>query len=131
MNRGSEGEPLPVHAFSGRSLEEVTLDRAVNGELGPDDLRIHPDTLRHQARVAEDAGNPQLAENLRRAVELTAIGDDELLRIYEALRPGRSTGEELEAIAARLERSEAPLCAAFVREAAGVYAGRGLLRQTH
>jgi propanediol dehydratase small subunit len=119
---------MTTHALSGRPLEEITLERAVAGDLTPDDLRIHPDTLRHQAQVAEDGGNPQLAANLRRAVELTGVADDELIRIYEALRPARSTRDELEAVAALLERGGAPSCAAFVREAAEVYERRGLLR---
>jgi propanediol dehydratase small subunit len=76
--------------------------------------------------VAEQNGNPQLADNLRRAAELTALDDKEVLGIYEALRPGRSSPAELETIASRLESSEAPLCAALVREAAAVYGRRGL-----
>jgi propanediol dehydratase small subunit len=89
---------------------------------------VHPDTLRHQAGVAEAHGNPQLGENLRRAAELTALPDDEVLEVYEALRPGRSSAAGLETIAARLAAAEAPLCAALVREAAEVYARRGLLK---
>ena len=54
--------------------------------------------------------------------------DDELLAIYTALRPGRSTAEELEAAAARLDGVGRPATAAFVREAAAVYAERSLLR---
>ena len=112
---------------AGRS-SELTLEAAVRGDLSPADLRVHPDTLRHQAEVAEAHGNPQLGENLRRAAELTALPDDEVLAIYEALRPGRSTAAGLADIAARLEAADAPLCAALVREAAEVYDRRGLLR---
>jgi propanediol dehydratase small subunit len=115
-------------ALSERPIYELTLEAAARGELSPADLRIHPDTLRHQAEVAETHGNPQLGENLRRAAELTALPDDEVLAIYEALRPGRSTAAGLEAVAMRLDEAGAPLCAALVREAAEVYARRGLLR---
>jgi propanediol dehydratase small subunit len=120
-------QPTP-RALSGRSIEELTLEAAVRGELSPADLRVHPETLRRQAAVAEDHGNPQLGVNLRRAAELTALGDDEVLAIYEALRPGRATAAELETIAGRLEAAGAPLCAALVREAAAVYARRGILK---
>jgi propanediol dehydratase small subunit len=50
------------------------------------------------------------------------------MSMYEALRPHRSTAEELELLARRLEAYPAPLSAALVREAADVYVRRGLLR---
>jgi propanediol dehydratase small subunit len=127
-NGGSGAGAFSAHALSGRPIDDITLEAAVSGDLSPADLRVHPDTLRHQADVAEAHGNPQLGENLRRAAELTALPDDEVLAIYEALRPGRSTAPGLESIAARLEAAGAPLCAALVREAAEVYARRGLLK---
>jgi propanediol dehydratase small subunit len=125
---GGAGGGFAARALSGRPIEEITLEAAVRGDLSPADLRVHPDTLRHQAGVAEAHGNPQLGENLRRAAELTALPDDEVLEIYEALRPGRSTAAGLAAVAARLSAAGAPLCGALVREAAEVYARRGLLK---
>ena len=80
-----------VRALSGRPVEELTLEAVRQGEIGLEDLRIHPETLERQATIAEEHGNPQLAENLRRAAELTRLGDDEVLAIYAALRPGRAT----------------------------------------
>jgi propanediol dehydratase small subunit len=118
-----------TRALSGRPLEELTLEAAVSGDLSPADLRVHPDTLRRQAAVAEAHGNPQLGENLRRAAELTALPDEEVLGIYEALRPGRCSRAELDALAARLDGAAAPLCAALVREAAAAYERRGILRR--
>lgn len=115
-------------AKSGRPVDEITLDAVRAGEIGPDDIRIHPDTLEHQAGVAERSGNPQLAANFRRAAELTALPDADVMAIYEALRPRRSTRAELEAIAERLASAGATLNAALVREAADAYEARGLLR---
>jgi len=115
-------------AYSGRPADELTLDALRREELGADDVRIHPETLEHQARVAEEHGNPALAENFRRAAELASIPEREVLALYEALRPRRSTRDELESLAASLAARSAPRCAALVREAAGVYARRGLLR---
>lgn len=115
-------------AKSGRPVDQITLDAVRAGEISADDIRIHPDTLEHQAAVAERAGNPQLAANFRRAAELTALPDDEVMAIYEALRPGRSTRAELEGIADRLSSAGASLNAALVREAADAYEARGLLR---
>lgn len=117
-----------TRAFSGRDASELTVARLVRDELAPDDVRIHPETLEHQAQVAERHGNPQLAENFRRAAELALVGEDEVMALYDALRPHRSTADELAALATRLDGVPAPRCAALVREAAEVYARRGLLR---
>jgi propanediol dehydratase small subunit len=105
---------------------ELSVDAVVAGELGPDDIRISPETLRHQAEVARAHGNPQLAANFERAAELTALEESEILALYELLRPGRATGDELRARADELEARSAPLCAGFVREAAAVYERTGL-----
>src|SRR6476646_3425499 len=83
--------------------------------------------LRLQAEVAGGAGRSQLADNLRRAAELTPLADETILEIYTALRPGRSSAAELESWAERLDAHGAPLNAAFVRDALRVYTLRGLL----
>jgi propanediol dehydratase small subunit len=115
-------------AFSGRMAEELTLDRLARGELAADDVRIHPDTLEHQAAIAEQHANPQLAANFRRAAELALLPEADVMALYEALRPHRASAGELEDLATGLEEVPAPLCAALVREAARVYSRRGLLR---
>jgi propanediol dehydratase small subunit len=119
-------QALSVQALSGRPVGELTLEAVRRGEVGLPDLRIHPGTLEHQAQVAKEHGNPQLAENLRRAAELTTLGDDEVLAIYEALRPGRSTAAQLTTLAASLEARSLPRCAALLTEAAEIYTRRGL-----
>ena len=119
--------PDLVETPSGLALEEVTLESARAGTLVAADVRATSVTLRRQAEVARVAGRTQLADNLDRAAELTRVPDEEMLEIYTALRPGRSTAGALEAWARRLEGWEAPLTAAFVREAAGVYVERGLV----
>ena len=116
-----------TRAFSERDSAELTLDRLARDELETDDVRIHPATLLAQARVAEQHGNPQLATNFRRAAELALVPEDAVMALYEALRPHRSTAEDLEGLATRLDAYPAPTCAALVREAAAVYARRGLL----
>ena len=119
--------PDLVTTPAGVALGDVTLESARAGGLGADEIRATPATLRLQAEVARAAGRSQLAQNLERAAELAAVPDDLLLEIYTALRPRRATAEELEAWAARLEGFDAPMTAAFVREAAAAYADRGLL----
>jgi propanediol dehydratase small subunit len=115
-----------VRALSGKAAEGLTVDAIRAGEVGVADLRIHPETLERQAMVAEKHENPQLADNLRRAAELTQLPDDEVLAIYEALRPGRSTAAQLTELAGSLGERGLPRCAALVAEAAEVYARRGL-----
>jgi propanediol dehydratase small subunit len=98
--------------------------------LSEDDLRIRAETLRAQARVAREAGYKQLAANLTRAAELTAVPNDELLKMYDFLRPGRASYETLIALAERLETLyAAPETGRFIREAAAVYKERNLLRR--
>jgi propanediol dehydratase small subunit len=120
--------PDLVRTASGLSLDQVTLSAAIAGEIGSEDLRATPETLRRQSAVALAAGRTQLADNLARAAELAGVPSETILEIYTALRPHRSTAAEIDAWAYRLEEEfEAPLCAAFVREAAAAYADRGLL----
>ena len=129
--------PLMEHAAetlqsaSGRKLSDITLDAASAGELEIGDLQIHAETLRAQAEIARQAGFHQLAANLARAAELTAVPNADLLCMYEQLRPGRASYEELSALADLLEqRYHAIETARMVREAATVYQARGLLRRS-
>ena len=116
--------PDLVRTPGGLALDELEL----HGEnVTSPELRATPETLRLQAEVARAAGRPQLADNLLRAAELAPLPDETILEIYAALRPRRSSAAELAAWAERLEGWDAPATAAFVREAAQVYAQRGLL----
>ncbi len=116
-----------VRAQSGRPLDALTLEQARAGKLSADDLRIHPDTLREQARLAAEAGWRQLAANLRRAAELADMPHERVLAIYEALRPYRVTHERLLAMAAEVETEFGAVeTAALIRQAAAAYRQRGL-----
>jgi propanediol dehydratase small subunit len=119
-----------IRAASGRLLADITLEAAEQGRLSPADLQITAETLQAQAEIARQAGYPQLADNLTRAAELTAVPNEELLRMYELLRPRRATWQELMALAETLERDyQAPANAQLVREAASVYQARNLLKR--
>src|SRR5689334_20163765 len=88
-----------LRAISGRPLGSITLGAAETGELEIADLQISADTLRTQAAIANQAGYAQLAANLARAAELTAVPNAEVLRMYELLRPGRASYDELTELA--------------------------------
>jgi propanediol dehydratase small subunit len=119
---GRDGDA--VRTPGGLRLDELSLD---DPRVTSDELRATPDTLRLQADVAEASGRAALAANLRRAAELASVPQDVVLELYTALRPRRSTAAGLETWAARLEEGGAVATAAFVRDAAEVYAARGLL----
>lgn len=126
--RECQAETLRAH--SGRRLNEITAEALAAGELGGDDLRSHADTLRRQAEIARAGGYPQLAANLLRAAELTVVPNEEMLKIYESLRPERASYDELTRLADYLDTTYgARENAAFIREAAEVYRERGLLRR--
>lgn len=125
-----EHQPERLRAASGRAFADITLDAAVSGELSADDLRIRAETLRAQAEIARQGGYPQLAANLERAAELTAVPNEKLLEMYNQLRPHRCSFEELQMLAQMLrDEYAAPVTAAFVEEAAQVYRARGLLKR--
>ncbi len=121
--------PQTLRAASGRPLSELTPEAVRDNALSMADLQISGETLRAQAAVALEAGYAPLAENLLRAAELTAVPNEEVLRMYGLLRPGRATQAELLALAGVLEAQyAAPECARLVRAAAEVYAARGLVK---
>jgi propanediol dehydratase small subunit len=121
---GARGQ---VRAASGKAVDEITLDAALSGKVGARDVAISAETLRVQADFAERGGNRQLAENLRRAAELVAFEDDELLHFYELLRPGRASAEQLESLAVTLSERGAQQCASLVREAREAYLRRSVI----
>jgi propanediol dehydratase small subunit len=116
-----------VRSQTGRTADELTVDEIRSGAISAADAAVDPDTLRRQADFAERGGNPQLADNLRRGAELALFSDDDVLRFYDALRPGRSSVAELEAIAGELDAGGAVTCSALVREAIQHYRRRGLI----
>jgi propanediol dehydratase small subunit len=118
-----------IYTFSGRSIDELNVQGILSGELTAEDFRIHGERLNHQAKVADEAGYNQLAENLRQAAELTHMSNEEILEIYNTLRPRRTSYTEMIAMADRLENErKAHLTASLLREAAEVYLKRGIVK---
>ena len=118
-----------IYTFSGRSIDELNVQGILSGELTSEDFRIHGERLNHQAKVADEAGYTQLAGNLRQAAELTHMSNEEILQIYNTLRPRRTSYTEMIDMADRLENErKAPLTASLLREAAEVYLKRGIVK---
>ncbi|EIW0581351.1 diol dehydratase small subunit [Klebsiella pneumoniae] len=97
----------PEHILTptGKPLTDITLEKVLSGEVGPQDVRISRQTLEYQAQIAEQMQRHAVARNFRRAAELLAIADE-------------------------LEHTwHATVNAAFVRESAEVYQQRHKLRK--
>lgn len=124
-----EKHPELLKTQTGKSVEEITIENILAGEISPDDCKISPETLELQAQIQDSFGNPQIAANFRRAAEMTRIPDERILEIYNCLRPNVSSKEELIKIADELEEEyDARINAALVREAAEVYESRKMLK---
>ena len=119
----------PVRSASGRGLDELTIDALHAGRINAEDFRISRAQLDAQSAAAEAGGYRQLAENLRRAAELTGLPNDRVFDIYAMLRPGRASVSELHDLAAELRRQDMPRVAAFIVEAADAYGTRGIAKR--
>ena len=119
----------PIRTGSGRTLDELTIDALRAGRLAAGDFRISRAQLDAQADAAEAGGYRQLAENLRRAAELTWLPNDRAFEIYAMLRPGRASVAELHDLAADLRRQNMARVAAFILEAAEAYGRRGVAKR--
>lgn len=117
-----------VKTPTGKNIGEINLDNVLNENVDIKDVRISGEMLLAQAQIAESAGKTQLGENLRRAAELTQVPDDTIIKMYDMLRPNRSTKAQLEELARTLlETYHAPMCAQLVNEAAAIYEKRSIL----
>lgn len=126
--------PLGVHhkdsiaSKTGKKLTDITLDEVIKGHVSSDDIKISKETLKAQGQVARDNGNAPMEKNFERAAELVDVPDDVILKMYDKLRPNRSTKLELVTMAQELiEKYNAKNCARLVLEAAEVYEKRGIL----
>jgi propanediol dehydratase small subunit len=120
-----------VRTRHGHPLNKLSLENVLAGHVTASDFGITAEGLRLQAAIAEQAGRPNLAQNLRRGAELVEIPDDVLLNVYEMLRPGRAkSAEDLRATADQLRDTYAAKeTAALLEEAALVYERRGVFQR--
>ena len=114
--------PEWIDLGQGRDLSHITMDNVMAGHITMDDLKIS------QGQIAKAGGRDQIELNFSRAAEMTKVSDKRLLEMYNALRPYRSSKQELLDIASELDGLGAPICANFVREAAENYERRKKLK---
>lgn len=114
---------------TGKSLDEINMQNVMQGNITSEDIKISSETLLRQGEIAHEHGRPQIKRNFERAAELTNVPDELVLKIYEMLRPNRSTKDELLNVAYMLEsKYNALKCSAFIKEAVKVYEKRGILK---
>ncbi|MBP2621314.1 diol dehydratase small subunit [Streptococcus panodentis] len=125
----AQKHPDWITVGQGKKFTDISLDSILSGEITAADLRIKPEILIKQGEIAKHAGRESIQYNFSRAAELTKVPDARVLEIYNALRPYRSSKQELLDIADELEHQYGALiCAGFVREAAENYERRKKLK---
>lgn len=123
-----EHEREHITSKTGKKLTDITLDEVMKNNVLADDIKISREMLGNQGQVAREAGNGPMESNFSRAAELVDVPDDVILKMYDKLRPNRSTKLELVLMAQELlEKYHAKNCARLVMEAAEIYEKRGIL----
>jgi propanediol dehydratase small subunit len=124
----AETRSADICGQQGKSLDDITLDAVLSGDVTMEDLRITPRALTDQAEISRSAKRPTLALNFERAAELVDVPQDFIMSSYELLRPGRAKSKQVLLGVANTFRQtyKAERMAKFVEEAAYVYERRGL-----
>lgn len=124
----AEHEKEKITSRTGKKFTDITLDEVIKDHIAPDDIKISKEILKAQGQVASSADNAPMEKNFERAAELVDVPDEVILKMYDKLRPNRSTKLELVLMAQELlEKYNAKNCARLVMEAAEVYEKRGIL----
>lgn len=129
----AETRSADVKGARGKSLDDITLNALLAGDVTMEDLRITPKALADQAEISRAANRPTLALNFERAAELVNVPQDFIMTAYELLRPGRAKSKQEILDVARIFRTQhnAPAIANFFEEAAEIYERRGLYNKRY
>lgn len=120
---------IDIRSKSGKTINQITIEEVINGRVTGEDIKISKETLKLQGEIARKEGRFQLGENFERASELVDIPDEELLIIYNMLRPNRSTKDELLNKAEEIRvKYNAINCSNLILDAVNVYSKRGILK---
>ena len=123
-----EYEAEHITSRTGKKLTDITLEEVKKNHVTSEDIKISKEMLNAQGQVAREMGNDSMEKNFARAAELVDVPDELILKMYDKLRPNRSTKLELVQIAQELlEKYNARNCARLVMEAVEVYEKRGIL----
>jgi propanediol dehydratase small subunit len=124
-----ETNPDNICGPRGITLDKITLDAVIAGDIEIEDLRISRKALLAQSDIALAAGRKTLALNFQRGAELINVPQDLIMQTYEMLRPGRINSRAALTAQAELFRKDygAHMIADFIDRAADIYHQRGLL----
>ena len=123
-----EHEAEHITSRTGKKLTDSTLEEVKKNHVTSEDIKISKDMLNAQGQVAREMGNDSMEKNFARAAELVDVPDELILKMYDKLRPNRSTKLELVQMAQELlEKYNARNCASMVMEAIEIYEKRGIL----
>ena len=89
-----EYEREKITSKTGKKLDDINLEEIKKGNITGEDIKISKEMLRKQGQVAMEADNPPMARNFERAAELVDVPDEVILKMYNMLRPNRSTKAE-------------------------------------
>ena len=98
----AEHEKDSIASKTGKKFTDITLDEVMKDHIAPDDIKISQEILKAQGQVALEADNRPMEKNFERAAELVDVPDDVILKMYDKLRPNRSTKLELVMMAQEL-----------------------------
>lgn len=130
MNYPLSNSKENIKSKSGKALNDINIEEVMSGNVTGEDIKISKETLKLQGKIAKENGREALGDNLDRASELVDIPDDELLNIYNMLRPYRSTEKELLDKAKEIkEKYGAINCSMLIEDSVKVYKTRGILRE--
>lgn len=113
-----ENRPEIIFTPDGTNIKDITLENYSAGKINRNDCRTSRNSLLFQADIARQDGNNHIAKNFERAAEMVGISSERIIEIYNALRPYRSTEEELYEITSELRNQYyAEKVAEFVEDA--------------
>ena len=78
------------------------MDAVMRNQIAPDDIRFKRNALCTGTGGKNENGNDPMEKNFERAAELVDVPDDVILKMYDKLRPNRSTKLELVLMAQEL-----------------------------
>ena len=86
-----EHEKERITSRTGKKLTDITLEEVRKNHITSEDIKISKEMLKAQGQVAKEMGNDPMDKNFARAAELVDVPDDLILKMYDKLRPNRST----------------------------------------